>query len=131
MLEQENWISCEKVAKALAQSNDQFNVIGDSERCVFLKSNNEVTFCPFVHHNVLKFIGMDRKSHYLIWLRHKTQFVALHKSGVLQTWCLITGFKLTEVKIDPEVKDWLKYFKAYKRDNFDETYQHDDYQMKE
>jgi hypothetical protein len=76
-----------------------------------------------VHHNVQKFVGMDRKSHYLIWMRHKTSFIALHRSGVVQTWCMITGFKTFEDELEnKDLKKWLKTYKLYKRDARDETY---------
>jgi hypothetical protein len=78
-------------------------------RIGYFNTHKHATIVPFLHTNFIRFIGLTDPEKYLAYKVINDKYIALHNSGWLMTWNLITG-KLLEMH---EVKSKKKWFSKF------------------
>ena len=100
-----------------------------SSRLSILQSFDQLTVVPFPHLNLIDFVGMELKSHYLIWREYNGFFSALTNENILTTWSLINGKNLYSEKCD--LGDNMDDYEVYRASEDDLTYTRDFYNNEE
>lgn len=85
------------------------NLAPNLNRLCFHPSYSTISLVPFYHRNTFSFIGMGPKQDYLIWRETPMFFIALHRSGMLQTWSVCNG-KLLFNEYDSKFGKFKNYF---------------------
>ena len=71
------------------------------------------TVVPFLHTNVIRFIGLTDPEKYLAYKVINDRFIALHNSGWLFTWNMLTGKILDEQEVVCKKKWFSKFVVHY------------------
>jgi hypothetical protein len=77
----------------------------EESRIGYFSSLSHATIIPLLHTNCIKFIGINKVSDYFAFKVIKDKFIALNKTGELQTWNLITGKYIRGFKLKG---NWFK-----------------------
>jgi len=94
-----------------------------SERITYIRNFNMLIVMPLPHLNIINFVGMENKHHYLIWREKKAYFTALSETGLLQTWSTLTGKLLYTLPQEGDASfQKLSSYEVYRGDVNDLTY---------
>jgi len=74
-------------------------------RLGYFSSVSNITVLPLLHINFIKFLGINSPEQYIVYKVDKDKFMALHESGKIQTWSLISGKLLFQKQTDPSLFD--------------------------
>jgi len=103
--------------------NNHIDFCNNSYRIAFLKDFNTIELVPVPHRNTINFLGMKRKSQFLIWREVSGVFTALDAKGVLRAWVIGTG-KTTKPSVTVGNIE-LEEFELYECNEYDSTYKRD------
>jgi len=98
-----------KVASAIGGVCNHIDNSRFSDRLSYIQDYNNIGVMPFPHLNLINGIGMDQKSHYLIWRLQNGFFTALDKIGLLHTWSVLSG-KLLYTEPNALARDEVRGF---------------------
>jgi len=112
-----------KLKDATVGVNNHIDFCNNSYRIAFLKDFDTLELVPVPHRNTINFLGMKRKSSFLIWREMAGVFTALDSKCVLMAWIIGTG-KTTKPSVTVGNIE-LDEFELYSCDEFDETYRRD------
>jgi len=84
----------------------------EESRIAYLSSLNYLTILPFLHINCIKFMGISPPQRYLAMKVSKDRFIGLHKTGMIQTWNILTGKFMSEYKanVDWQFEDYEEQY---------------------
>lgn len=95
-------------------------------RLSFMEDFNTIVVIPLPQLNMINFIGMRNKQHYLMWREKKGFFTAMNINGGFYTWSILSGKLLySTTKGDSE----LKNYEVYQSDPKDITYTSNAYNL--
>ena len=95
-----------RLSDGVVGANDLIDFCPISQRISFMLSFSTVRLMPLPHRPLVQFLGMKKKSDYLIWREKNGFFAAMDKDSVIYLWSMPGGDLIDTKAINLETKNY-------------------------
>lgn len=112
-----------RLSDGVVGANDLIDFCPISQRISFMLSFSTVRLMPLPHRPLVQFLGMKKKSEYLIWREKNGFFAAMDKDSVIYLWSMPGGDLIDTKAVNLETQDYEIFQSAKDDDNYKRNYQ--------
>lgn len=121
LLADNNTLTYFHLSRAIVGANELFDCSLEQNRILFFQNLTRIRLMSMPHRSSVKFMGMRKKHHYLIWRDKNGFFSALDANGQFSTWSMVTGDVIFQQNMTDVTKK-VKNYEIFRDNENDETW---------